>query len=36
MKDSIIILCSGGPAPGMNTVVFSVAKTFLSNGYRVI
>ena len=36
MKDSIIILCGGGPAPGMNTVVFSVAKTFLSNDYRVI
>ena len=36
MKDSIIILCGGGPAPGMNSVVFSVAKTFLSNGYRVI
>ena len=36
MKDSIIILCGGGPAPGMNTVVFSLAKTFLSKGYRVI
>ena len=36
MKDSIIILCGGGPAPGMNTVVCSVAKTFLTNGYRVI
>lgn len=36
MKNSIIILCGGGPAPGMNTVVFSVAKTFLANGYRVI
>jgi 6-phosphofructokinase 1 len=36
MKDSIIILCGGGPAPGMNTVVFSVAKTFLTNGFRVI
>ena len=36
MKDSIIILCGGGPAPGMNTVVMSVSKTFLSNGYRVI
>ncbi|MBR5723859.1 MAG: 6-phosphofructokinase [Bacteroidales bacterium] len=36
MKDSIIILCGGGPAPGMNTVVMSVAKTFLSNGFRVI
>ena len=36
MKDSIIILCGGGPAPGMNTVVCSVAKTFLAHGYRVI
>ena len=36
MKDSIIILCGGGPAPGMNTVVMSVAKTFLAGGYRVI
>ena len=36
MKNSIIILCGGGPAPGMNTVVFSVAKTFLAQGYRVI
>ena len=36
MKDSIIILCGGGPAPGMNAVVCSVAKTFLGNGYRVI
>jgi len=36
MKDSVIILCGGGPAPGMNTVVCSVAKTFLGKGYRVI
>ena len=36
MKESIIILCGGGPAPGMNTVAMSVAKTFLSKGYRVI
>lgn len=36
MKDSVIILCGGGPAPGMNTVVFSVAKTFLNNNFRVI
>ncbi len=36
MKDSIIILCGGGPAPGMNTVVCSVAKTFLAGGFRVI
>ncbi|MBQ1937249.1 MAG: 6-phosphofructokinase [Bacteroidales bacterium] len=36
MKDSVIILCGGGPAPGMNSVSMSVAKTFLSRGYRVI
>lgn len=36
MKDAIIILCGGGPAPGMNSVSMSVAKTFLSKGYRVI
>ena len=36
MKGSIIILCGGGPAPGMNTVVCAVAKTFLANGYRVV
>ena len=27
--DAIAILTGGGPAPGMNTVVGSVAKTFL-------
>ncbi len=36
MKDAIAILTGGGPAPGMNTVVGSVAKTFLNKGYRVI
>lgn len=36
MKESIAILCGGGPAPGMNTVVGSIAKSFLSKGYRVI
>ena len=36
MKDAIAILPGGGPAPGMNTVVGSVAKTFLRQGYRVI
>ncbi|MDR3297090.1 MAG: 6-phosphofructokinase [Prevotellaceae bacterium] len=35
-RDAIAILTGGGPAPGMNTVVGSVAKVFLSNGYRVI
>jgi 6-phosphofructokinase 1 len=36
MKETIAILTGGGPAPGMNTVVGSVAKVFLRNGYRVI
>ncbi len=36
MKEAIAILTGGGPAPGMNTVVGSVAKVFLSHGYRVI
>ena len=34
--ESIAILTGGGPAPGMNTVVGSVAKTFLQKGFRVI
>lgn len=36
MKDAVAICCGGGPAPGMNTVVGSVAKIFLRNGWRVI
>ena len=36
MKEAIAILTGGGPAPGMNTVVGSVTKTFLAKGYRVI
>ncbi|MDR0728772.1 MAG: 6-phosphofructokinase [Prevotellaceae bacterium] len=36
MSNAIAILTGGGPAPGMNTVVGSVAKVFLNNGYRVI
>ena len=36
MKDSIIILTGGGPAPGMNTVVGSLTKAFISGGYRVL
>ncbi|MFA6676154.1 MAG: 6-phosphofructokinase [Bacteroidales bacterium] len=36
MKESIVILTGGGPAPGMNSVVGTVAKTFLAKGYRVI
>lgn len=35
-QQAIAILTGGGPAPGMNSVVGSVAKTFLQKGYRVI
>jgi 6-phosphofructokinase 1 len=35
-KKSIAIFCGGGPAPGINTVISSVARPFLSSGYRVI
>lgn len=36
MKDSVVILAGGGPAPGINTVISTVAKTFLKDGYRVL
>jgi 6-phosphofructokinase 1 len=36
MKESVAILCAGGPAPGINTVVASVAKVFLNAGYEVL
>lgn len=36
MQSSIVILCGGGPAPGINTVISTVAKVFLRSGYRVI
>ena len=36
MKQSILILAGGGPAPGINTVISTVAKTFLKAGYRVL
>lgn len=36
MKNAIAILCGGGPAPGINTVISSVSKVFLKDGYRVI
>ena len=36
MNPSIVILAGGGPAPGINTVVSTVAKTFLKDNYRVI
>jgi 6-phosphofructokinase 1 len=36
MNKAIAILCGGGPAPGINTVISSVSKVFLKDGYRVI
>ncbi len=36
MSKSIAILCGGGPAPGINTVISALAKTFLKDGYRVL
>jgi len=36
MKESIAIICGGGPAPGINSVISSVSLVFLKSGYRVI
>jgi 6-phosphofructokinase 1 len=36
MKESVAILCAGGPAPGINTVIGSVTKVFLNAGYEVL
>jgi 6-phosphofructokinase 1 len=36
VKKTVAILCGGGPAPGINTVVGTVAKAFLKDGYRVL
>ncbi len=36
MQESIAILCGGGPAPGINTVISSISRTFLQENYRVI
>lgn len=33
---TVAILCGGGPAPGINTVVATVTKVFLKDGYRVL
>lgn len=35
-KGSVVILCAGGPAPGINCVISSVTKIFRSKGYKVI
>ena len=36
MEKSIAIICGGGPAPGINTVISTLAKTFLKDGYQVL
>ena len=36
MKPCVAIICGGGPAPGINTVIATVAKAFLADNYRVI
>ncbi|MFL1013119.1 6-phosphofructokinase [Flavisericum labens] len=36
MEKSIAIMCGGGPAPGINTVISTVAKTFMKDGFKVI
>ncbi|MDD3948154.1 MAG: 6-phosphofructokinase [Anaerolineaceae bacterium] len=35
-QPSVAILCGGGPAPGINTVVCTITKTFITKGYRII
>jgi 6-phosphofructokinase 1 len=36
MKKSIVIICGGGPAPGINSVISTVTKAFLKDGFRVL
>ncbi len=36
MQQAIAIICAGGPAPGINTVISSTAKVFLRENYRVL
>ncbi len=36
MQKSIAIICAGGPAPGINTVISTLAKVFMKDGYNVI
>jgi 6-phosphofructokinase 1 len=33
---TILIICGGGPAPGINSVISTVSKVFLKDGYRVL
>ncbi|MBN2347444.1 MAG: 6-phosphofructokinase [Bacteroidales bacterium] len=36
MKEAVAILCAGGPAPGINTVIGSVTKVFVQAGFNVL
>lgn len=36
MKEAIALLAGGGPAPGINSVISTISKVFLKDGYRVI
>lgn len=36
MNKTVAIVCGGGPAPGINTVISSVSKAFLKSGYKVL
>lgn len=36
MKGAVAIICGGGPAPGINTVISSIVKQFVKDGYRVL
>lgn len=36
MNKSIAIICGGGPAPGINTVISTLAKTFIKDDYEVL
>ena len=35
-RKSVAILCAGGPAPGINTVIATITKLFLRENYRVL
>ena len=35
-KKSVALLCAGGPAPGINTVISTISKVFLKDGYNII
>lgn len=35
-QKTVLILCGGGPAPGINSVISTVTKVFLKDKYRVL